>query len=376
VLDGANDSVAYKMQGWESNDANISFVIEFWPDFDCDDGENRYFLSGDFPKTYILKNSSNNMLIRIGSVTIATISCATLQTAWLTGQRNTLVISSTSGDTNAWLNTTQILTSDSSAWSPSAISNFVVGTFNVGATGANFDGTIGRVLLFRDALLTEQEAIDYYEQTTWSYMDNAILHLPMRMAEHDPDNTRTLDVSGNGNHATIAGGVTKRSERGYDFTGGYLATTSGAIQSTGSLYTVAFIVSKRVSGLTALLRHGASGAREGFEVFQSATDNLRLRGGASASPTVDIGVDPHQHHTCVCIADNTTGQIAIDGEIVASGPIAQVGSGAGDVGVMAYENGSSPTTGSNHHYILWDRCLTPTQVADLHVRMMQGLHHV
>jgi hypothetical protein len=57
-------------------------------------------------------------------------------------------------------------------------------------------------------------------------MSKATLDLKFGMAQHDPTNTRTLDASGNGNHATLGNGSTsttfptKLTEHGYSFDGG------------------------------------------------------------------------------------------------------------------------------------------------------------
>lgn len=55
------------------------------------------------------------------------------------------------------------------------------------------------------------------------YSKSAILSLPMGMQEHDPTNTRTLDVSGSKIHASFAAGAaapTKLTDRaGYNFNG-------------------------------------------------------------------------------------------------------------------------------------------------------------
>lgn len=61
--------------------------------------------------------------------------------------------------------------------------------------------------------------------STFHYMNKAVLHLKMDMASHDVSNVRTLDVSGNGNHAIFGDGATpstyptKTEKRGYDFDG-------------------------------------------------------------------------------------------------------------------------------------------------------------
>ena len=66
--------------------------------------------------------------------------------------------------------------------------------------------------------LTTEEISDYENDTTFTYIKDADVNLPMNLDNHDPDNTRTLDVSGNANHSEISG-ATKEAYKGYSFDG-------------------------------------------------------------------------------------------------------------------------------------------------------------
>jgi hypothetical protein len=124
TLNGVDESVHYFLQGNEFNSVNISIVIEFYPDFDYDIDANIYFIDAtNGSRYYVYKgaNGASNVLgIGLANTGIAAIPSATYSPYWNVGQKNTLVISGTSGDTSAWLNGNLILDSDSSVWSPSA----------------------------------------------------------------------------------------------------------------------------------------------------------------------------------------------------------------------------------------------------------------
>jgi hypothetical protein len=82
-------------------------------------------------------------------------------------------------------------------------------------------------LRFWSVALTAQEIADLKTGSTFLYQKkNVLMHLPMRAQDHDPVNKRTLDVSGNGRHATHGDGATattyptKLATSGYSFDGG------------------------------------------------------------------------------------------------------------------------------------------------------------
>lgn len=139
----------------------ISFVIEFTPNFDYDDGETRVFFSAGVPLYSIYKFADDNIELNMGGTAIAVIASATYSAYWAVNERNVLVVSSTSGDTNVWLNGTQILTNDATAWTFGTPDTcFTIGT-DCGDTGDAFDGTLHSVKFFH-SLLTADEALDYY----------------------------------------------------------------------------------------------------------------------------------------------------------------------------------------------------------------------
>jgi hypothetical protein len=210
----------------------MSIIFEFTPDFESSEDTVRYLYDSELAdrSIFALKlNSPFNLQIGVGGTTIANISHATYSPYWRVSERNFLAISAASGANKVWLN--GVLVSDSSsAWAKNNPAFLVF--------GARYDrtfpysGTINKVKIF-DVALTDQEIADLHNDTTYNYRNETSLYLPMGMSEHDPDNIRTLDVSGNDRHAQFGDGVTsstfptKTRRAGYDFDGGeYLAVSA------------------------------------------------------------------------------------------------------------------------------------------------------
>jgi len=223
-LDGTNDYITYALSGQEFNSAEISIVIEFVPHFDYDDNNFHCFFDAGTPNDdyLVAKMDDNALRIDLGNSLIHEILGAVYGPFWLANQRNVLVISGNDTAVNAWLNGNQILTNDLSPWSPTIVNTMYVGQLD--ADIWRFDGKINKLQIYH-SLLTAQEASDFYTNETYNYMNKALMHLPMRAREHDPDNVQTLDITKNANHAEFGDGSTpatyptKLSKRGYSFDG-------------------------------------------------------------------------------------------------------------------------------------------------------------
>ena len=82
----------------------------------------------------------------------------------------------------------------------------------------------------------------YYSNDNFNYRNKAVLDLPMNMAQHDPTNVQTLDVSGGGNNAEFGDGSTagtfptKLTKHGYTFDGGdYLTGTATGLFNSAEI---------------------------------------------------------------------------------------------------------------------------------------------
>ena len=161
---------------------------------------------------------------------------ATYEAYWKQNERNVIVVTSTSGSTNMWLNGTQILTNNASAWTPKPITTLHIGS-NV-TPSSRFDGTIHSFKIF-NKVLTAEDAQNYSDNNQFDYRNRASIDLPMGAEQHDVTNVKTLDVVGTA-HATFGDGTTastyptKLTKHGYDFDGGDYLTmpVSGIFDST------------------------------------------------------------------------------------------------------------------------------------------------
>jgi len=252
TMDG-DDGIYYDNLVQEFEQAtSLSFVIKFIPDFETDVDDSAYFLLAQGTTYSLLKrdNANNNSLrCTLGGSFAFNIAEGTYSPYWNVNQVNTLVLTADSGDIDVWLNGTQIATAVANAWSPGTITNFIIGMGNTsGAFG--FSSQIREFKIF-NRKLTDKEATDYCSNTVYSYEDNIGLNLPMDFENHDPVNSRTLDISGNGSHASFGAGTAEPTKNamlpGYDFDGtdDYMSVTSAASNtfgdgSTDSPFSVSF----------------------------------------------------------------------------------------------------------------------------------------
>ncbi len=250
TLNGTTDFATFNLTGQEFNSANISIICEFTPDFETDEDATRYLFDASDGHRYLVhkyNNIQNNTLkIHLGHVNITSIPEAAYSPFWNVGTRNILVVSSTTGDTSAWLNGNLILDAAAIAWSAKTPTQLFAGArFN--GTG-KFKGTIHRLQIFKTQL-SDAEVQDISDNTTYHYRNEATLHFPFGIAEHDPSNVRSLDVSGSGAHAVFGDGSTPTTyptkltaRHGYEYDGGdyMVAPSTGLLNSAGITFALEF----------------------------------------------------------------------------------------------------------------------------------------
>ena len=181
VLDGSTQYAIYAIPSALLAQEQISFVIEFVPDFNWDEDATRYLFRTSGVQYSIFKNNNaaNNVLrLYLGGTSISLIPSATYSPYWKQGERNIIVISGTSGVNSAWLNGTLILT-DGQTWTP--------GFSTTLAVGARFDGALkfaGTIKAFSaHARLPTQADVDAIESgRLWSYMNRTSVALDMKEA--------------------------------------------------------------------------------------------------------------------------------------------------------------------------------------------------
>jgi hypothetical protein len=224
-FDGSTDYIVYNNFITSTLEDDVSVVIRFTPHFEATDDVNACLVdttSGTGLRVNKQPNSGSNVLrLLVSGTIIASIPSATYAAYWNKDEENIFVMASTSsGDTSAWLNGTQILTNDGTSWTASSPTDLFVGALFNGSIF--FDGTIHSLKIF-NTQLTDQEAEDYSNNSVYDYMSSCVLNTPLNIATYDPTNSRALDISSNGLNAafgaTTAAPTKNTYETGYTFDG-------------------------------------------------------------------------------------------------------------------------------------------------------------
>ena len=376
TLNGTTDYVTYDAVGSFFASSSISIVVEFWPDFAANANGLYYLFDSEGAGYYVQKrdNASNNVMrIILGMTFIDDIPYATYSSYWLTGQRNVLVVSSVSGATNAWLNGNQILVNDVTVWTPK-LSSFL-------RIGARYDALVffdGRITKFQiyDRLLTAGEAADFYNGAIYSYRNEPSLNLPFGMAQHNPTNTRSLDVSGNARHATLVGTPTKLGDRpGYELNGStqYMTVVgTGVFNAAGVTIAVEFTPDF------------AANANKGYMLFDSTTLNrylvykfnnagsnglLAYLGDSSLITIAYAAYSPYwfKGRKNLLVISGATGatNVWLNGNLIGTSATAWTAKNPTNIFIGISQGGADHFDGKIHSFRVWREALTPLQVADL-----------
>jgi hypothetical protein len=254
TLNGTTDYIEYAPAGSEFNVPQFSIVMDFFPNFSPDTGATSAFYDSSGSRYLCYLDSGGSLRLLFGGSAVFAISKTVLNPIWREGERNTLVVvaqSSVGPLSTVYLNGVVVATA-AGGWTNGSITGIFTGGFNTPAP--NFDGKISKFQVYH-ALLTEEEAVDFYDQTTYDYRQNMTLDLPCDTRYHNPVTNKAQDSTFNGNDATLGDGVTAplmptklSGRRGYEFDGvdDYL---SGLTAPTGN-FTVS--VAKRVSGVVSI----------------------------------------------------------------------------------------------------------------------------
>ena len=201
-LNGVDQYATYQIANTLLSHPQISFIVEFIPDFEADSNSSHtIFDISDTNDDYLLAKQdsaqSNELRLDLGNTTIADVPLTTYQPYWRVSQRNIIVISSESGSTNIWLNGSQIVSNDVTAWTPSYVSNIYIGSLD----SANwfFDGTI-KSFSIHNRLFTQGDVTSLQNNSLYNYQDKASVWLDMKSQVGEPSGNNKIvggmDVSG------------------------------------------------------------------------------------------------------------------------------------------------------------------------------------
>jgi hypothetical protein len=266
TLDGSTDFVNYgpDLGNFESNDFSI-LIKDFKP---TDDGNVQVIVAKYSGASYAASTSGlgwevlfradrggKEVQFRFNNGTGTGNTATTTTVDFLDGNTHDIMIladrsASATIVIDGVANDTALMTGETGTYSNTG--NLHVGRQTGTGTGSFYNGSVGYIKLFNNRLLTVQDALDYSNDNNSDYRNRAVLDLPCRMEEHDPTNVRTLDVSGNANHAQFGDGSTASTYptkvtdgAGYTFDGtDYLVvsdTDELSIPTTGELTVGAWI---------------------------------------------------------------------------------------------------------------------------------------
>ncbi len=128
-LDGVNENALFPAAGIY-NDDEQTIALRFTPDFAHDDGASHYFCDSAAPRYAIQKTGANALRIILGGTLIADIGAGTIGPLWTPDAEHTLIVlaEDTANRTNAWLNGTQVVTNDASAWAKGDTATLFIGS--------------------------------------------------------------------------------------------------------------------------------------------------------------------------------------------------------------------------------------------------------
>jgi len=269
-----------------NNELNIE--IEFTPDFAFDENSTRYLFSAGTDYYLVkLNNAGSNVLrLYLGGTAIVDVASATYSSYWNVGAKNNITIASrgtATAATDIYLNGTLIVNADNSAWARTTQT-----TLNIGAdsSGNNvFDGNIHSIKI-GTRKFSASEVSKIVTKTSLSMP--FILECPMTTALHDAANTRSLDVSGSGNHLIFGAGAatpTKLTTVGYSTDGGdYLRTANNPITPT-TLTMACFFRIPNASATQSVFDYtdSTNTANRGGSIFYSTGGLLRFYVGGAAA---------------------------------------------------------------------------------------------
>lgn len=382
TLDGSTQYLTYDLDsgGFDSSGA-LAFVFEFSPNFAANDGVRHIVFDCSSTILSFSKRETNDLWVTAGGAPTINVALANYQAFWLVGQKNILVYSGVSGANNCWLNGNLIATT---------ATTYLTYTADDMTVGASVSGTFlaactAHSLKIFTSLLTAQEAADFYTGDAYGYRNETSLNLPMRSADHDPTNLRTLDVSGNDRHATFGDGSTpttyptKLGDRhGYEFDGAdYMTVTgTGVFNAAGVTIAIEFWPEFKASDDVAEYLCDSTSPNRYFIIkYNNATSNiLQVFLGQTVISNISLATySPYwfKGRKNILVVSGTSGNTSawLNGvQILANDTTAWTAKDPANIVIGAAWDYGRFFNGQINSFRVWQRALTPLQIADLTIR--------
>lgn len=162
-LDGTGDYLEYVLNGQLDYGLDpVGIHVACVPHFDWDESgvERSFFDCEPSIEFRFAKSAGDLLLFNVGGTNIFTTASATIAPLWKKNDYNALTVSATNGDTNAWVNGTQVETNDATAYGTiPALTELTVGAR--GAATGPFDGRILLLAFFNRAMTSEDHEALY-----------------------------------------------------------------------------------------------------------------------------------------------------------------------------------------------------------------------
>lgn len=388
TLDGTNDYISYAVTDDILPGDIISIVVEFRPDFDYDEDAVRYLFDTTAGSRYCVfkdNNAASNVLsIYIGNTSIVDIASATYRDYWSVGKRNVLVVTGLTGNTSAWLNGTEILTSDPTGWASANPATLYVGADNAGAN--KFDGTIESVAIHHKDLMIQQDAQQLTNRSTFHHFDEAYLWADMEEQITTVSAVPgTLDKSRFGREIMLGDGVFAFRnptflDPGFSFNGsnGIKAFVDGTSYATNNEFTIGMAISPDFDFREATTRYFWDRADATLKVAcwrAGATQDLYNYNGVQIMLTAAADLVPvwSGSGTNVIIMMATSGRVEtwVNGTLLDSSATAGTIETISAMIIGSRQSFFSAITGVVHWYGMWPAVLSHTQVRYL-THYLQG----
>ena len=260
-------------------------------------------------------------------------------------------------------------------------SNVFIGNYSASQYA---NATIYSVKVF-DSALTAQDALNYYNNSTYNYRNEAVLDLPLTAETYDPTNVRFLDVSGNGYHATLGDGSTsttfptKLSKKGISLDGGdYLVVNGAGLKFATGDFTL-FMMFKSADTSTATIMGTEEAGDDGWRMVM--VSGIKIWGSLNATDIKQTEeIDFRTIHSSAIPFNRSDGSsVYIDGKIASNAPsttgITITSNSDVYIGTRAFDL-ASDFTGKIYDIKIFPFVLSPIQIADLHINMMKKINNV